>query len=370
MHAGRPSRTAEQNAAFRAAESARPPSVRLLNDPYAAPLLPSDLRFLAWLSSVPIVGEGVNWFIDTRWPGARSSIIARTRLIDEWLCQTVGAGVKQVVLLGAGFDSRAWRLPALADARVFEVDHPATSAEKRRRLARLAADFAHVRFVPVDFDQQMPAPGLVQAGFDPSQRAIVIWDGVTNYLQPEAVDAIARWVGGLARGGRFIFTYIHSGVLDGSMWFEGAAAGLRAVRRSGEPWTFGMYPDMVPDYLEQRGLRLLADLGADEYRQEDYRPNRPSDPRLWLLPRCSRRNPRSDPSDEKKESSGVTAAEHRTGLLQGATPFSFGYSTGRVRIRTVGSSAGLCLAASGRQCLLRPRRAVASLRRNEGATCC
>jgi len=109
------------------------------------------------------------------------------------------------------------------------------------------------------------------------------------------------------------------------MWFEGAAAGLRAVRRSGEPWTFGMYPDMVPDYLEQRGLRLLADLGADEYRQEDYRPNRPSDPRLWLLPRCSRRNPRSDPSDEKKESSGVTAAEHRTGLLQGATPFSFGY---------------------------------------------
>jgi methyltransferase (TIGR00027 family) len=272
MRAGRPSRTAEQNAAFRAAESARPAGVRLLNDPYAARLLPTGLRMLAWISSVPIVGTGLNWFVETRWPGARSSIIARTRLIDEWLCEAVGAGVKQVVLLGAGFDSRAWRLPALACGCVFEVDHPATSAEKRRRLAGWGADLAHVRFVPVDFDRQLPAPGLVQAGFDSCRRTIVIWDGVTNYLQSEAVDAITRWVGSLARGGRFIFTYIHSGVLDRSISFEGATAALRAVRRSGEPWTFGMHPDTVAHYLEQRGLRLLADFGADEYRYKVIGP--------------------------------------------------------------------------------------------------
>ena len=157
MRAGRPSRTAEQNAAFRAAESARPPGVRLLNDPYAARLLPPGLRILAWISSVPMVGGGLNWFVDTRWPGARSSIIARTRLIDEWLCAAMRVGLEQVVLLGAGFDSRAWRLPAVAHARVFEVDHPSTSAEKRRRLANLGTDRAHVRFVPVDFDRQMPA---------------------------------------------------------------------------------------------------------------------------------------------------------------------------------------------------------------------
>jgi methyltransferase (TIGR00027 family) len=273
MRAGRPSRTAEQNAAFRAAESRRPQSVRLLNDPYAAQLLPIGLRALAWISSVPIVGGALSWFVDTRWPGARSSIIARTRLIDEWLCEAIEAGVEQVVLLGAGFDSRAWRLSALAHARVFEVDHPATSAAKRSRLAGLGTDLAHVRFVPVDFDQQMPANRLVQEGFDPSQRTIVIWDGVTNYLQPEAVDAITRWVGGLAQGGQFIFTYIHSGVLDGSISFEGAAAVMRAVQRSGEPWTFGMRPDTVAGYLKERGLRLLADLGADEYRRKVMGPN-------------------------------------------------------------------------------------------------
>ena len=94
----------------------------------------------------------------------------------------------------------------------------------------------------------------------------MVWDAVTSYLQPEAVDAITRWVGGLARGGRFIFAYIHSGVLDASISFEGAAAIMRAVRRSGEPWTFGMRPDTVAEYLNQRGLHLLTDLGADEYR--------------------------------------------------------------------------------------------------------
>ena len=134
MRVGRPSRTAEQNAAFRAAESRRPPGVRQLNDPYAALLLPTGLRILVWASSVPIVGGGLYWFVETRWPGARSSIIARTRLIDDWLSDAMGAGVEQVVLLGAGFDSRAWRLAALADARVFEVGHPATSAAKRSRL--------------------------------------------------------------------------------------------------------------------------------------------------------------------------------------------------------------------------------------------
>jgi methyltransferase (TIGR00027 family) len=270
MRAGRPSRTAEQNAAFRAAESAKPPDVRLINDPYAARLLPMGLRILASISSKPIIGSGLNWLVDRRWPGASSSIIARTRLIDEWLGAAVRTGLEQAVMLGAGYDTRAWRLSALADARVFEVDHPATSVEKRRRLAALGVDIARVHFVPVDFERQMPADGLLQAGFDPSERAIVIWDGVSNYLQPAAVDAITRWVGGLAESGQFIFTYIHSGVLDGTMSFEGAASILKAVRRSGEPWTFGMRPDQVAHYLEQRGLRLLADLGADEYRRKIF----------------------------------------------------------------------------------------------------
>ncbi len=99
-------------------------------------------------------------------------------------------------------------MPALARATVYEVDHPSTSAAKQRRLATWDADLRRVRFVQVDFDRESFADRLVQAGFDSAQKVAVVWDGVSNYLQPEAVDAVMRWAGGLAAGSHFIFTYI------------------------------------------------------------------------------------------------------------------------------------------------------------------
>jgi methyltransferase (TIGR00027 family) len=273
MRVDKPSRTAEMNAAFRAAESAKKPHTRLISDPYAFRLLPVGLRALVRLSVSPVLGSALTWAVDARWPGARTSIIARTRLIDDWISAAVDAGLTQVVLLGAGFDSRAWRLPALAGALVFEVDHPSTSAAKRDRLASLGADLTKIRFVPVDFDRQSVRDRLVEAGFKPSERTVVVWDGVTNYLQIETVDAIMTWAGCLAKGGQLIFTYVHAGVLDGTVSFEGTTSVLRTVRNSGEPWTFGMRPDLVPEYLQQHRLRLLADLDADEYRLKIMGPS-------------------------------------------------------------------------------------------------
>jgi methyltransferase (TIGR00027 family) len=272
MYSRRPSRTAEYNAAFRAAESVKPAGVRLVDDPYAARLLPCDLRLLVWISAMPVAGKLLERFVDAKWPGMRSSVIARTRLIDDWVSEALDAGIAQLVFLGAGYDVRAWRLPAAARTRVFEVDHPATSASKRGRLEHLAVDLGHVCFVPVDFDRETVADQLAETDFDPAQPAVVLWDGVSNYLQPGAVDAIVTWVGGLAEGGRFIFTYVHSGVLDGSQFFAGGTAATRATRKAGEPWTFGMCPEDVADYLRQRRLRLLADLGADEYRVRTMGP--------------------------------------------------------------------------------------------------
>jgi methyltransferase (TIGR00027 family) len=155
---------------------------------------------------------------------------------------------------------------------VFEVDHPATSAIKQNRLARFQSDFHHVRFVPVDFNSSTAAEPLVRAGFDLSRRTLVLWDGVTNYLQPAAVDATMRWIGSLAHGGQLIFTYIHASVLDGTIHFDGAAAVMQTVNRSGEPWTFGLKPALVPAYLHERGLRLMNDLSADDYRLQAMGP--------------------------------------------------------------------------------------------------
>jgi methyltransferase (TIGR00027 family) len=266
MKPGRFSQTAEFMALFRALESARPAEQRLFDDCLAATFTSPPLRRLARWSAVPALGPLLRRIIDKLWPGARTSGIARTRLIDDWVTQGIVAGCRQVVILGAGFDSRAWRLPALAGLPVFEVDHPTTALEKSRRAAAAGADVSRVISVTLDFDHDRFADRLAAAGFDRDRPTMVIWEGVTNYLTAEAVRAVLSWAGTLAAGSRLAFTYVHQAVLTDPARFEGAARILLAVAGTGEPWTFGFEPDALPVYLQGLGLRLVEDLGADAYR--------------------------------------------------------------------------------------------------------
>ena len=261
------SRTAEFMAVFRASENAKAPASRAFADPLAAALLPGELRLAARLFGVRPAAALLNAYIDRRWPGARTSGIARTRLIDDWIGQAAH-GIDQVVLLGAGFDTRAWRLDTLASARIFEVDHPNTASVKQERLRSAHADLKKATFVKVDFETDDFDQLLRAAGFDPARPAIVVWEGVSQYLTGEAVCGVMRWVGRLAPGSRFIFTYVHEGVLNGSVAFVGADKVIAKVDGSGEPWRFGLLPEELPAFLRERGLSLLSDLGADEYRAQ------------------------------------------------------------------------------------------------------
>jgi methyltransferase (TIGR00027 family) len=259
------SRTAEFMAVFRASEHAKTSTSRIFADPLAAALLPGELRLAAQLFKLQPAAALLNGWIDRRWPGARTSGIARTKLIDDWIEQAA-TGIDQVVLLGAGFDTRAWRLNALASARIFEVDHPDTATVKQQRLRSAHADLKKVTFVKVDFEIDDFDELLRAAGFDATRPAIVVWEGVSQYLTGEAVCAVMRRVGRLAPGSRFIFTYIHEGVLNGSVAFVGADKAIAKVDGSGEPWRFGLLPGELSGFLRERGLSLLSDLGADEYR--------------------------------------------------------------------------------------------------------
>jgi methyltransferase (TIGR00027 family) len=247
------SRTAAYMALFRALETRR--RAGLFKDPYAERFLPGRLRAAARL-------PGAARFIDSRWPGARTSAVARTRAIDDLVTDAVTAGARQVVLLGAGYDTRALRMPELAEVEVFELDRPALLAAKGEALE---ADGVHR--VAIDFAEQKPLTTLTRDGFDPGAKAAFIWEGVTNYLSAEAVDATLREVARAAEGSRLIFTYVHGGVIDGSVRFEGDETLRAKVADVGEPWTFGLDPGELPGYLSERGLRLLSDEGADDYRR-------------------------------------------------------------------------------------------------------
>lgn len=287
----RSSRTAEHVALFRALETARRRD-RVIDDPYAVLFLTGRYRFLARLARVPAARRWLERYLDRRFPGGpRASAVVRTRLIDELVgdalaagravparggadggadgfgagsgADTPAVGAGQVVLLGAGFDSRAYRLAGLRVARVFEVDHPATQATKQRLVgaAVRAERRAHVRFVGVDLMRDDLAGALHRAGFSGEERTVVVWEGVTNYLTADAVDTTLRALAGIAAGGsRIVFTYVDRAALDGSGRYQGVWED--AVRRHGEPWTFGFDPDALPGYLAERGLRLTLDLSA------------------------------------------------------------------------------------------------------------
>jgi methyltransferase (TIGR00027 family) len=267
MQTSQASRTAQLMAMFRALESARPPEVRLFADPFAARFLKSRMRLAIYAAErFPAFQIGLARFIDRRWPGARPSGVARTGFIDGALRAALAGDVEQVAILGAGYDSRAYRIDEINRLRVFEVDHADTQRRKRQVLARTAGlSLQHVTFVEVDFLRETLQQALLKAGFNPGRKTFFIWEGVTHYLDSSAVDATMRFVGSCAVGSGIVFTYIHRGLLEGSNGFSVSPNVSRLLEEAGEPWKFGFYPEELPPYLRVRGMELVEDLGAVEY---------------------------------------------------------------------------------------------------------
>jgi methyltransferase (TIGR00027 family) len=271
MESARASRTAEYMAFYRAMESARPSGKRLFRDPFAFHFLRPSLRRAVIFCRVPFFAEAVAWYADRRAPGARTSAVARTRLIDDVVLQAMAEGIRQVVILGAGFDCRLYRLTGIDRVAGFEVDHPATLAAKLSRLRHQIGKLpGNVRYVEVDFDRQQLAEALENNGFDRGQPSVFVWEGVTNYLSADAVDAVLRYVAGCAAGTRATFTYVHRGAIDGSASFPDAPRIISNVAKLGEPWTFGLVPEELPSYLRNRGLQLDGDENAGQYRRKYF----------------------------------------------------------------------------------------------------
>jgi methyltransferase (TIGR00027 family) len=261
----RASFTAETVALMRALETHRGAGRRLFVDPYAEPFTQGRLRFLSRWSRLPVIGSAAAWVYDRfAGPGPRPSAVARTRFIDDAVADRA-ASVDQVVLLGAGFDTRAHRLPALHDVTVFEVDHPATQARKTAIVAGEGLDRRGVVYVEVDFEHDDLGRELISAGFELARPTLFVWEGVTNYLTPDAIDETMAIVRELAApGSALVFTYVHAGVLDGSVEFPEAARWVQNVQRAGEPWTFGLHPAEVSSFLDARGFALVADVSTRE----------------------------------------------------------------------------------------------------------
>ena len=208
--------------------------------------------------------------VESRLPGGILLHHVRTRVFDDLLLAAVRGGAAQLVVLGAGGDSRAYRFAReLARTRVFEVDHPETSAWKQACVRRMNGDLPQqVSFVPVDFAIEDVATALARAAFDPALRTIFLWEGVTMYLRPEGVDAVLSLVARTPPGSSVAFDYLYADMITHPARFDGALEQTSFAASRGEPFTFGLSPDTdhLKSFMAARGLSLARSWDDRELR--------------------------------------------------------------------------------------------------------
>ena len=185
----------------------------------------------------------------------RFFIAARHRVAEDAVAGAVATGLRQLVVLGAGLDTQAYRSPYGAAVKIYEVDHPATQAWKRARLAQAAIALpSWLRFVPVDFETEFLSDRLHAAGFDPARRAIFVWLGVVPYLTQAAIFATLDYIASLPGGAEVIFDYAD----PPSAWPNAMRPMLEAraahVASLGEAWISYFDTDSMAEKLRAAGF--------------------------------------------------------------------------------------------------------------------
>ena len=185
-------------------------------------------------------------------PGIRGALLCRTRAIDDAVEAAVGQGLNTVIILGAGLGSRLYRLPSHRESTVFEVDLPAVQAFKRERLLQLIGTLpSHVRFVPIDFNTDPLDTSLAKGGLYPGEPAMFVWEGVTQYLQRAAVDAVLHTIAARPKPSELVFTYVLEEVISRRFRSDRSAAFRKSASRLPAPWHFGIEPSRLEVFLAE-----------------------------------------------------------------------------------------------------------------------
>ncbi len=263
------SNTALGAAICRLIEQYEPPETRLFDDPVVKDLVGAPLRVMM---GVRLMRDFTVKQTEAVMRGLYGAQICRARYDDDVVMIALAGGIRQVVLLGAGLDTRAYRLPGIEGAEVFEVDLPSVQRNKEQKIeARFGRLPENVTYIPIDFDTQTLNQAFAGTGFDPSKLAVFIWEGVTQYISEEAVRQTLSYVGKSAPGSILAFTYVLKSIIERRSDIPGVDKMMDRVAKQ-SPWIFGLEPGSVQAYLEPFHLLLNADVGNPDYQAKYLKP--------------------------------------------------------------------------------------------------
>jgi methyltransferase (TIGR00027 family) len=204
-------------------------------------------------------------------PGSWSLITCRKRYIDDKLDEALG-NIDSIVILGAGMDTRAYRLARRSDIPVFEVDLPVNIERKKAAVQHAISGVpTSVHLVPVDFERDDLIGALTGRGYRPEARTFFIWEGVTQYLTEDAVRATLGALRATPAGSRLVFTYVRKDFIDGVNMY-GAAILYKRFRQRQQVWRFGLDTDEVAAFIAEYGWQLDEQAGPDYYVRNYIEP--------------------------------------------------------------------------------------------------
>lgn len=254
-----------------AVEQNEPPDRRLVDDDLAELFLPAPLRWLVAATRAAPIRRLMIRGSEFTGPGLWANLACRKRFIDDRLAEALDS-TEAVVILGAGFDTRPYRLTRRTRIPVFEVDLPVNIARKAKAVRRVLGDPPlSVRLVALDFERDDLLTSLAEHGYRTDYRAFFICEGVTQYLTEDGVRRTMEGLRAAARGSRFVFTYVRRDFIDGTNLY-GSRTLYRNVRERQQLWRFGLEPDEVAGFLGDYGWRLVEQAGPDEFVQRYVEP--------------------------------------------------------------------------------------------------
>jgi methyltransferase (TIGR00027 family) len=233
-------------------------------DSMANLFLSKKFKMVVWLLRiVQMIGKG---FLERSAPGFYWYFQVRTKHLDVIFEEAINTGIEQLVILGAGYDSRPYRFrEKLNGIRIFELDFPGTLSFKKQKLLKLYSSLPkNVTYIPIDFNSQSIKDVLFESGYDADKKTFFIWEGVSYYLPNKSFDAVLEFVAKYSQPNSSIaFDYAIRSFIEGDYSTYGAKKLAETWEKMGEPGLSGIEDGATDRFLRERGLRIISDLGSD-----------------------------------------------------------------------------------------------------------
>lgn len=248
-------------------ESQKPEDERICYDPYAVYFINPEI--LEWGANHPDEARKMHEQLDKFFPGRNNSIAARVRFFDDFVKKSIDEGIEQLVILGAGYDSRAYRIEGLEKIKTFEVDHPATQNIKMEKIKIIFGSLPdHVVYVPCDLETEDFGQRLIDIGYSRHVKTLFLMEGLLMYLQPKVVDEILSFiVKNSGKNSSILFDYFPQSAVDGSSKFEAGRNIRNQVSQLGEPFKFGIKEGTVDIFLTQRGFTQVCNVTMEDCKK-------------------------------------------------------------------------------------------------------